>query len=65
MSEHYTDSHLVQRGSSVDLIERCAAFIRQCGDFEGILEYGEDEESIAKLHDLTKAAMKIIAKESR
>jgi hypothetical protein len=66
---HYTDLHLTQRGSSVDIIERCAAFIRQCGDFEGMLDYAEDEDEPGKyqnfLHDLTKKAMAIIAKESK
>jgi hypothetical protein len=66
---HYTDSHLIERGSSVDIIERCAAFIRQCGDFEGLLDYAEDESNPGKyqnlLHALTKEAMRIIAKESK
>lgn len=65
---HYTDSHMIQRGSSVDLIERCAAFVRQSGDFEGVLDYAEDEDNIGKfqkmLHTLTKEAMRIICSES-
>ena len=70
MSErHYTDSHLIERGSSVDIIERCAAFIRQAGDFEGLLDYAEDEDEPGKyqtlLDALTKEAMRIIAKESK
>ena len=70
MSErHYTDSHLIERGSSVDIIERCAAFIRQAGDFEGLLDYAEDEDDPGKfqilLRSLTKEAMRIIARESK
>lgn len=42
---HCTDEHLVMRGSSIDLIERCAAFVRQAGDFEGVLDYADDEET--------------------
>jgi hypothetical protein len=42
---HYTDQHLTRRGSSIDLIERCAAFARQAGDFEGVLDYADDDES--------------------
>jgi hypothetical protein len=45
---HYTDSHLTPRGSSVDIVERCAAFIRQCGDFEGLLDYAENEKTPGK-----------------
>jgi hypothetical protein len=69
--KHYTDSHLIERGSSVDIIERCAAFIRQSGDFEGLLDYAEPEEEGSHgkyqklLHTLTKEAMRIIAKESK
>jgi len=67
--KHYTDSYLIERGSSVDIIERCAAFIRQCGDFEGLLDYAEDESNPGKyqklLHALTKQAMRIIANESK
>lgn len=66
---HYTDSHLTQRGSSVDIIERCVAFVRQCGDFEGLLDYAEDESNPGKyqklLRTLTKEAMRIIANESK
>ena len=64
---NYTDEHLVLRGSSLDIIERCAAFVRQSGDFEGILDYGDDEETGTfqkLLHRLEKEAMRIIAKES-
>lgn len=65
---HYTDEHQVKRGSSVDIIERCAAFLRQCGDFEGILDYADEEEEgtyqdTIKL--LEKEALRIIAKETR
>ena len=73
--KHRTDEHLVERGSSVDLIERCAAFIRQCGDFEGVLDYGEEEDEEGNLlHEgkfqemlsqLEKEALRIITKESR
>jgi hypothetical protein len=51
------------------MIEPSAAFIRQCGDFEGVLDYAEDEETgdAGKfqdlLHQLEKEAMRIIAKE--
>jgi hypothetical protein len=65
---HYTDEHLVSRGSSVDIIERCAAFVRQSGDFEGVLDYADEDES-GKFQDilqqLEKEAMRIIAKESK
>jgi len=66
---HYTDSHLTERGSSVDIIERCAAFLRQCGDFEGLLDYAEDDNEPGKyqtlLHALEKEAMRIIHRESQ
>ncbi len=66
--KHYTDKHLTIRGSSLDLIERCAAFLRQCGDFEGVLDYAEDEDAPGKyqekLESLKREAMRIIAKES-
>jgi len=66
---HYTDSYLIERGSSVDIIERCAAFIRQSGDFQGLLDYEEDESEPDKyqklLHVLTKEAMRIINRESK
>jgi hypothetical protein len=64
---HYTDEHIIKRGSSIDLIERCAAFLRQSGDFEGVLDYGEDESNPGYFQDLlrklNKEAMRIIAKE--
>lgn len=72
---HYTDEHLVRRGSSIDLIERCAAFVRQSGDFEGVLDYAEEEDEEGNplhegkfqemLRDLEKEAMRIIARESK
>jgi hypothetical protein len=71
---HYTDEHQVLRGSSIDIIERCAAFARQAGDFEGILDYAEEEDDEGNplhegkfqgmLRELEKEAMRIIAKES-
>lgn len=64
---HYTDEHLIKRGSSVDLIERCAAFVRQAGDFEGVLDYADAEgDGILQsaLQQLTKVAMLIIRKET-
>ena len=65
---HRTDDHLVLRGSSIDIIERCAAFVRQSGDFEGVLDYADDEETgefQELIRRLEKEAMRIIAKESR
>ena len=65
---HRTDDHLVCRGSSIDIIERCAAFVRQSGDFEGVLDYADDEETgefQELIRRLEKEAMRIIAKESR
>jgi hypothetical protein len=72
---HHTDKHLVMRGSSVDIIERCAAFLRISGDFEGILDYAEEEDEEGNLlhegkfqdllRQLDKEAMRIIAKESQ
>lgn len=48
------------------MIERSAAFIRQSGDFEGVLDYNDEEET-GKFQDLLrqleKEAMRIIAKE--
>jgi hypothetical protein len=67
MSDSYTDEHLVRRGSSCDIIERCAAFIRQMGDFEGVLDYADDEETgefQEMLRALEKEAIRIIAEES-
>lgn len=64
---HYTDEHLVKRGSSVDLIERCAAFMRQACDFEGVLDYADEDESgkfQGLLQELGKEAMRIIKKET-
>jgi hypothetical protein len=64
---HYTDQHLTRRGSSIDLIERCAAFARQAGDFEGVLDSADDDESgkfQTMLNLLVKEAMRIAAKES-
>jgi hypothetical protein len=64
---HYTDQHLTRRGSSIDLIERCAAFARQAGDFEGVLDYADDDESgkfQTMLNLLVKEAMRIAAKEA-
>lgn len=64
---HYTDEHLVIRGSSIDIIERCAAFIRQSGDFEGVLDYAsEDEDGKFQelLSQLGQEAMRIIRKEA-
>lgn len=69
MSEpHYTDKHLPLRGSSLDIIQRCVVFLGRCGDFEGILDYAEDENNPGKfqkmLHALEHEAMRIIHKES-
>lgn len=64
---HRTDEHQVTRGSSIDLIERCAAFVRQSGDFEGVLDYADDEETghfQGLLRDLEKEAIRIIHKET-
>lgn len=52
--KHYTDSHLVSRGSSVDIIERCMAFCRQSADFEGIVDYGSGEKRSPKFKNLIK-----------
>lgn len=69
MAEHYTDKHQIERGSSVDIIERCIAFCRVAGDFEGILDYAEEEETPGKFQELllqlTNEAMRIIAREAR
>ncbi len=68
MLNHGTDEHLVTRGSSVDIIERCAAFVRQSGDFEGVLDYADDEETgefQELLFRLEKEAMRIIVKEAK
>ena len=68
MAEHYTDEHQVQRGSSVDLIERCAKFMRIARDFEGVLDYADSDESghyKKLLRELCDKAMGIIAKESK
>lgn len=65
---HHTDKYLISRGSSIDVIERCAAFIRQSADFKGILDYA-DEDGSGKfqemIHDLNHWALRIIQKESR
>jgi hypothetical protein len=65
---HRTDEHQVTRGSSIDIIERCAAFVRQSGDFEGVLDYADEEET-GEFQDLLsrleKEAMRIIQKESK
>lgn len=71
---HYTDTHQVTRGSSVNIIERCAAYLRQAGDFEGILDYTEEEDEQgnllhkgkfqAMLRELKKEAMRILVREA-
>lgn len=66
---HYTDGHQIQRGSSVDIIERCVVFMKVSGDFEGILDYAEDEDNPdefqSMLRKLSAVALAIIAKESK
>lgn len=68
MAEHYTDEHQVKRGSSVDYIERCAAFMRIAGDFEGVLDYADSDENgdyQQLLRELCDRAMVIIASETK
>ena len=67
MTIHRTDKHQISRGSSVEIIERCAGFLRQGADFCGILDYA-DEESTGEyqelLNKLEVRALQIIARET-
>ena len=66
--KHWTDEHQVLRGSSVDIIERCAAFLRQACDFEGVLDYADSEETgkfQEMLQELNKEALRIIVREAK